>query len=133
MPLPVLRWPPQRIDYAKTKSFATLRREDPNFVPPSSIHANSLSQAQQNGKRPRDGAYADGEPSAKREKADESDEEMEIEDDDDSAPQSKPLRTSPHALKPHILHNMSSKSDKSNYHASGHIYTRSPPAMYKFA
>ncbi|EKM80332.1 hypothetical protein AGABI1DRAFT_73428, partial [Agaricus bisporus var. burnettii JB137-S8] len=82
---------PLRIDYAKSKSYATLRKEDPNFVPPTSVHANALSQQQQNGKRPHDGDYADAEPSAKREKADESDEEMEIEDDDDSAPQSKPL------------------------------------------
>lgn len=91
---------PQRIDYAKSKSYATLRKEDPNFVPPTSVHANALAQAQQNGKRPHDGDYADAEPSAKREKADESDEEMEIEDDDDSAPQSKPLSTSPHIFKP---------------------------------
>lgn len=80
---------PLRIDYAKTKSHATLRREDPNFVPPSSVHANSLLFNQTNGKRPRDSDVADGERTTKREKSDDSDEEMEIEDDDDSGAQNK--------------------------------------------
>src|ERR1700676_1874550 len=31
----------QHIDYAKSKSYATLKREDPLFVPPNSAHAHS--------------------------------------------------------------------------------------------
>ncbi|KXN83677.1 U2 small nuclear ribonucleoprotein B'' [Leucoagaricus sp. SymC.cos] len=92
---------PLRIDYAKSKSYATLRREDPNFVPPSSVHANprlSGQQRQTNGKRPRDGDLVDGERNAKREKSDDSDEEMEIEDDDDSGAQNKTSSTTPSTM-----------------------------------
>ncbi|EAU84742.2 U1 small nuclear ribonucleoprotein A [Coprinopsis cinerea okayama7 len=72
---------PMRITYAKTKSYATLSREDPNFVPPNAANASSLIQ---NGKRTRDEDKSD-ERQAKREKSDESsDEEMEIEDDDEA-------------------------------------------------
>ncbi|KAL0949772.1 hypothetical protein HGRIS_009811 [Hohenbuehelia grisea] len=80
---------PLHIDYAKTKSWATSKREDPDFVPPTSVHANGLVRT--NGrpdekKRPRDGDEADDRKS-KREKADDDDEEMEIdEDDEDNAP-----------------------------------------------
>ncbi|KAL9712656.1 hypothetical protein Ac2012v2_003893 [Leucoagaricus gongylophorus] len=85
---------PLRISYAKTKSYATLRREDPNFVPPSSVHANPLLPDQTNGKRPRDGDAADDERTAKRERSDDSDEEMEIEDDDDDDDSRAPNKTS---------------------------------------
>lgn len=81
----------QHIDYAKSKSYATLRREDPLFVPPNSVHAHS--GAIQNGritissdKRQRDDDTEDGERQSKREKADEDDEEeMEIDEDEESA------------------------------------------------
>jgi len=88
---------PLRISYAKTKSHATLKREDPNFVPPKTAHAGALSEFNSkfasgvtlSEKRPRD----DDDPAgreAKREKQQESDEEMELEDDDDdAAPASK--------------------------------------------
>ncbi|TFK43585.1 hypothetical protein BDQ12DRAFT_675224 [Crucibulum laeve] len=76
---------PLHIDYAKSKSYATLRREDPNFVPPTAANASAL--VTQNGKRQRDGEAADGERNAKREKAEdeeEDEEEMEIDDEDDA-------------------------------------------------
>jgi len=75
----------QHIDYAKTKSFATLRNEDPNFVPPSAANASALIT--QSGKRPRDNE-SDADRQFKREKADDSDEEMEI-DDEEESPQKK--------------------------------------------
>jgi len=67
----------QHIHYAKSKSYATHRVEDPNFVPPSTANASSLST-----KRQRDGDVVGDRPK-KREKADESDEEMEIDEDDE--------------------------------------------------
>ncbi|KJA30025.1 hypothetical protein HYPSUDRAFT_32063, partial [Hypholoma sublateritium FD-334 SS-4] len=73
---------PLHIDYAKSKSYATLRVEDPDFVPPNAANASALLQ--QNGKRPRDGDTADSERQAKREKSDDSDEEMEIDDEEDT-------------------------------------------------
>lgn len=76
---------PMRITYAKTKSYATLSREDPNFVPPN---VNASNAAAQSAKRSREEDKGD-ERQAKREKSDESsDEEMEIEDDDDAPAQS---------------------------------------------
>lgn len=75
---------PKRIDYAKTKSYATSRREDPLFVPPTAANASALLT--QNAKRQRDGEDADGGRHAKREKPEEEDdEEMEIDDEDDAA------------------------------------------------
>ncbi|KAF9452501.1 RNA-binding domain-containing protein [Macrolepiota fuliginosa MF-IS2] len=87
---------PLRIDYARSKSYATLRREDPNFVPPSSAHANPLLQ--QNGKRPRDSDAAHAERAAKREKSDDSDEEMEIEEEDDPGQQHEASSATPAAV-----------------------------------
>ncbi|KAF8484444.1 RNA-binding domain-containing protein [Russula ochroleuca] len=65
---------PLRISYAKSKSYATLRREDPKFIPPNLSHASSakrLREAEESNMR------------AKRERLDEDDEEMDIDDDDD--------------------------------------------------
>ncbi|KAF5370044.1 hypothetical protein D9758_001102 [Tetrapyrgos nigripes] len=78
---------PMHIDYARTKSYATLKREDPSFVPPNSMNASALVRQNgvQDNKRSREEDFADGERQAKRDKA-ESDDEMEIDDDDD-APQ----------------------------------------------
>ncbi|KAF8639435.1 hypothetical protein AX16_010290 [Volvariella volvacea WC 439] len=75
---------PMHIDYAKTKSYATLKREDPNFVPPTSVHASSLLN-QKLEKRLREDD-ADGR-AVKREKGDDEEEEMEIDDEDESTPQ----------------------------------------------
>ncbi|KAF8913850.1 hypothetical protein CPB84DRAFT_1956662 [Gymnopilus junonius] len=72
---------PMHIDYAKSKSYATLRVEDSDFVPPTAANASSLIA--QNGKRHRDGDAGDSGRQAKREKADDSDEEMEIEDEEE--------------------------------------------------
>ncbi|ESK97622.1 spliceosomal protein [Moniliophthora roreri MCA 2997] len=79
---------PMRIDYAKTKSYATSRREDPNFVPPSSTTASSLlaQNGVASGKRQREDDTGEG-PQAKKEKSDSDDEEMEIDDDDDAPAQ----------------------------------------------
>lgn len=82
----------QRISYAKTKSYATSRREDPEFVPPTSVHARpdvarigkfTVSSLD---KRQRTEDSADGQPQAKRDKSqDDSDdgEEMEIDEDEE--------------------------------------------------
>ncbi|THV08613.1 RNA-binding domain-containing protein [Dendrothele bispora CBS 962.96] len=86
---------PMHIDYAKTKSYVTLKREDPNFVPSNSANASVL--ARQNGiqdsKRPREEDSTEGERQTKRDRAD-SDEEMEIDDDDDT-PQQNGLASIP--------------------------------------
>ncbi|KAG1753979.1 uncharacterized protein EDB91DRAFT_1100980 [Suillus paluster] len=94
---------PMRITYAKSKSYATSRKEDPKFVPPTSVHANqdiaSLAKVTVSSadKRRRDEDMADGQPKSKREKSeDDSDgEEMEIDEDEEPAPQLKPLATIP--------------------------------------
>jgi len=76
---------PLRIAYAKTKSHATLRKEDPDFVPPNSVHAQENALV---AKRQHDDDATDGERQPKREKAegDNNDDgvEMEIDEDDDS-------------------------------------------------
>ncbi|KAG6812328.1 hypothetical protein H0H92_003412 [Tricholoma furcatifolium] len=74
---------PIHIDYAKTKSYATSRKEDPSFVAPTSIHASSVLS--QGAKRHRGDDTADGERSAKREKSEEDEEEMEIDDEEEPA------------------------------------------------
>ncbi|KAI0368089.1 RNA-binding domain-containing protein [Pilatotrama ljubarskyi] len=89
---------PMHIEYAKSKSYATLRREDPNFVPPTSIHAKNAPNARAlNGssaeKRQRDDRMDEDAREVKREKTDNSDdegEEMEIEDDEEAAKQAAP-------------------------------------------
>lgn len=98
----------QRITYAKSKSYATSRREDPNFVPPTAVHANQNAALLEKvtvssiDKRRRDEDMADGQPKPKREKSQEEDssdgEEMEIDEDEDAAPSHKPLgmRISPY-------------------------------------
>lgn len=79
----------QHIEYAKSKSYATLKREDPNFVPPTSVHAQNNANRFVNGTlggAGRDDRMDEDERSAKRAKIDDDDgEEMEIEDDDDTA------------------------------------------------
>ncbi|KIJ69997.1 hypothetical protein HYDPIDRAFT_171919 [Hydnomerulius pinastri MD-312] len=98
---------PMRINYAKSKSYATSRRENPEFVPPTSQHARpevaqigkiTVSSAD---KRQRDDDTADGQPQPKREKSQEDDsdgEEMEIDEDEENAQQqqqNKPLAAMP--------------------------------------
>ncbi|KAH0839995.1 hypothetical protein J3R83DRAFT_955 [Lanmaoa asiatica] len=94
---------PMRINYAKSKSYATSRREDSNFIPPTSVHAQS--EAIQRGKitvsvdkRQRDDDTTDDHPSAKREKsqgAGSDEEEMEIDEDEENVQHVKPLATIP--------------------------------------
>ncbi|KAJ7937103.1 hypothetical protein B0H13DRAFT_1852644 [Mycena leptocephala] len=77
---------PLHIAYAKSKSYATSRKEDSSFVPPTSANASALIV--QNGraekKRQREEEAAEGERKAKRDKADDDDdEEMEIDDEED--------------------------------------------------
>ncbi|EGO01960.1 hypothetical protein SERLA73DRAFT_177630 [Serpula lacrymans var. lacrymans S7.3] len=83
---------PLRITYAKSKSYATSRREDPNFVPPTSVHARSnllqigKSTISSADKRQRDEEDVDGERKSKRERSEEEsedDEEMEIDEDEE--------------------------------------------------
>ncbi|KAJ7744494.1 hypothetical protein DFH07DRAFT_869799 [Mycena maculata] len=77
---------PLHIDYAKSKSYATSRKEDPSFVPPTSANASALLvQKGRAEKRQREEDAAEGERKAKRDKADDDDEEMELEDDDEQS------------------------------------------------
>lgn len=88
----------QHFSYAKTKSYATSRREDPEFVPPTSLHARpdvarigkvTVSSLD---KRQRTEDLEEDQPQAKRDKSqDDSDdgEEMEIEDDDEKEQQNQ--------------------------------------------
>ncbi|KAI0729329.1 RNA-binding domain-containing protein [Fomitopsis betulina] len=80
---------PMRIEYAKTKSYATLQREDPNFITPTIVRATNAASSARNGeKRQRDDRMDEDGPQAKRERNDDEDgEEMEIEDDDEVSKQ----------------------------------------------
>ena len=89
----------QHIEYAKSKSYATLRHEDPDFVPPTSVHVKNAPNGGRlltNGageKRPRGDERMDEDArDVKRERTardadDSDDEEMEIEDDDEQQQQ----------------------------------------------
>ncbi|KAG6337353.1 hypothetical protein ID866_1726 [Astraeus odoratus] len=94
---------PMRINYAKSKSYATSRREDPNFVPRTSVHARpeiaqigkvTVSSAD---KRQRTEDSTDGQPQAKREKSEEDSdgEEMEIDEDEEKEHQNRTEATLP--------------------------------------
>ncbi|KAI0751569.1 RNA-binding domain-containing protein [Daedaleopsis nitida] len=81
---------PMHIEYAKSKSYATHRREDPDWVPPTSIHVKSGRPAVNGAgeKRQRDDRMDDDVREMKRERTEkdsDDDEEMEIEDDDEGA------------------------------------------------
>ncbi|KZP32879.1 RNA-binding domain-containing protein [Athelia psychrophila] len=88
---------PMHIDYAKSKSWATLKREDPAFVAPNSAHATQAAQHAgritiSSDKRPRDEEMADGERQTKQQKADDDDdEEMEIDDEEEAGQPSAPF------------------------------------------
>jgi len=96
---------PMHIDYAKTKSYATLRREDPNFVPPTSANAGPfVNQNNRVEKRQWDGE-AGGDRATKREKGDsEDEEEMEIDEEDESAPKKQSSNISPQTLPASVQH-----------------------------
>ena len=87
----------QHIEYAKTKSWATLKRENPDFVPPTSVHAQNTAARLGNGvsalgdKRSRDERMDDDAREAKRERTDDDSdaEEMEIDDEEDTANRGK--------------------------------------------
>lgn len=95
---PLISIPPprlQHIEYAKTKSYATHRREDPDWVPPTSIYVQNTPNARlANGageKRQRDDPMDEDAREVKRDRTskdadddDDDDEEMEIEDDEDA-------------------------------------------------
>ncbi|KIJ56851.1 hypothetical protein M422DRAFT_22987 [Sphaerobolus stellatus SS14] len=78
---------PMHIEYAKTKSYAILQRDDPNFVHPTlskkALPASVLTNGLTSEKRQREDDDADIERSRKREKSDDDGDEMEIEDEDD--------------------------------------------------
>ena len=82
----------QHIEYAKTKSYATLKREDPDFIPPTSVHAQNTAsrlgnEVLANGqKRDREERPGEEERKAKREKTDEDSDEEEMEIDDEDEP-----------------------------------------------
>jgi len=97
---------PMHIEYAKTKSYATLKREDPNFIPPTSVHAKDTISRLGSGslgtneKRQRDDRMDEDERESKREKTDEDDgEEMEIEDDEEGEAKGKVAASIPQAIK----------------------------------
>ncbi|KAI0089159.1 RNA-binding domain-containing protein [Irpex rosettiformis] len=98
---------PMHIEYAKTKSYATMKREDPDFVQPTSVHAQNTasrlgtSVLNGDGKRGRDGRADEDEREAKKEKVDEDDddsEEMEIDDDEESGAKGKSSGAVPAAV-----------------------------------
>lgn len=86
----------QHIEYAKLKSYATMKREDPNFLPPTSLHAQNTATRLGNGvlgagdKRSRDQMDED-EHDAKKERTDDDDEgeEMEIDDEEETGTKGK--------------------------------------------
>ncbi|KAJ7228717.1 hypothetical protein GGX14DRAFT_614591 [Mycena pura] len=78
---------PLRIAYAKTKSYATSRKEDPAFVPPTSANASALLLQNGRAEKKRQREEDDEGRKPKREKGDDDDEEMEIEDDDEQQQQ----------------------------------------------
>ncbi|KAG8990973.1 hypothetical protein FRB90_001521 [Tulasnella sp. 427] len=84
------------IEYARTKSWATLRQEDPNFVPPKHMKISAeaaaialgsskvtVSHAQEDSerKRARDEEMVDGESPEKKKRDDDDDEEMDMDDE----------------------------------------------------
>ncbi|KIM23707.1 hypothetical protein M408DRAFT_332198 [Serendipita vermifera MAFF 305830] len=74
---------PMHIEYAKSKSWATLKQEDPTFVP--GIGKTNLPAPPRGGeKRPReaDADNADERVTKKKAQVDPAEEEMEIEEDD---------------------------------------------------
>ncbi|KAJ7591121.1 RNA-binding domain-containing protein [Mycena floridula] len=80
---------PLHIDYAKAKSYATLKREDPNFIQPNAVHTNTFVNGATDRKRGRDEEATDGERQAKRDKTEDDDddgEEMEIDEEDEQPP-----------------------------------------------
>jgi len=82
---------PMRISYAKTRSYATLRREDPNFIPPNAVNASPLAMQMQASKRPREETAKGGaERQAKRGRSEEDEEEMEIDEDEESGKPASP-------------------------------------------
>jgi len=109
--------PTQRIEYAKSKSYATLQREDPNFVPPNPVAAKpaNANGRQANGavaeKRQRDERMDEDGREAKREKTndDDDDEEMEIEDDEEGGKQQGSANTSAPATVPPVVQYQSAR------------------------
>ncbi|KAH9938320.1 RNA-binding domain-containing protein [Fomitopsis serialis] len=102
---------PMRIEYAKSKSYATLQREDPTFIPPTSVHAKNVTNGKQaNGeKRQREDRMDEDGPQAKRERNDDEDgEEMEI-DDDDEGPRQTTTNTSGMGVVPQAVNNQSAR------------------------
>jgi U2 small nuclear ribonucleoprotein B'' len=69
----------KRVQYAKSKSYATLKREDPSFIPPTAPVASDRA------KRQREDGMGGIAPPTKREKPIDEDEgeEMELDDDDE--------------------------------------------------
>ncbi|EKM59849.1 uncharacterized protein PHACADRAFT_181793 [Phanerochaete carnosa HHB-10118-sp] len=95
---------PMHIEYAKQKSYATMKKDDPNFVPPASIHARETATRLGNGilsgeKRGRDDKMDEDVRESKRERVDEDDgEEMEIEDDEETGTKDKTSSAVPPVL-----------------------------------
>ncbi|CAK5275672.1 unnamed protein product [Mycena citricolor] len=77
---------PLRIAYAKSKSYATSRKEDPNFVPPTSANASALLLQNTRAEKRQREEDLESDRKTKRDKTDDDDEEMEIEDDDEQPP-----------------------------------------------
>ena len=78
---------PQHIEYAKSKSYATLQKEDPNFVHPSlsqTAPAANFANGVSAEKRTREDDDAENERERKREKSgnDAEEDEMEIEEEE---------------------------------------------------
>ncbi|KAI0347086.1 RNA-binding domain-containing protein [Trametopsis cervina] len=98
---------PMHIEYAKTKSYATSKREDPDFVPPTSLHAQNTAARlgsgvlNGDGKRGRDDRMEEDGRNSKKERVEEDDddgEEMEIDDDEDAGAKGKSSNAVPAAV-----------------------------------
>ena len=111
-----------------------MKREDPNFVPPNTVHAGALSEFNSkfasgvslSEKRPRDDDGPAGRE-AKREKQQESDEEMELEDDDDDAP---PVSKGEFAHPPRVF---SPILDSCRRNSPNNTTSLCPATLYKLA
>jgi len=97
-----------RIEYAKTKSYATLKREDPDFIPPSVLKAQAnppiallnstnVNNVGENGKRTREDDREEGRarkrPNGTQEE--DADEEMEIDEEEEENPATKSAADKP--------------------------------------
>jgi U2 small nuclear ribonucleoprotein B'' len=81
----------QRIEYAKTKSYAALKREDPEYVPPSvlKLQSNPPPASMLKRRRDEDTFFNDAKDAKKRNVNGKDGDEMEMDDEEEQASSSK--------------------------------------------